>query len=531
MAPDISVGWSGMPSTLAETLSLVRSAKDDREGERLLALAIAAIESCMDARTILREVETMPTGHAQIRELAERTLELAEREGEVWGIRDAASALANYLDDHDAARSALVRGERAFAARGVRGYVWELLARGHAALFDDREAIERCLDAGQQVAEREHDVSDRCSVALGWAELIDRARGLAQLEQIERDIEDASGAWSLANAWAQVGDEAAARRVLERALERVALTDDALVIARAWASHRQPADAKRALAKAEALAQQFGDWYQMAEMAASTQLGDEAIRHALAGAERVVPDDEARMLLASAHATWLGDLAAADRLGPRGLRPELLRTARATLEGWSGSASRLFDLLRARVDDATLRSIAEADYGSDAALHHAALRDICTSGLVPRQLRWHPGEVLSLTRWVEGEGTNHLARALACTLLCLIPGDDDDLVTNGPILLDSCLILGEPLISACIELFVWRIETSEDPSEVDARLLVLFGQATIAPKDPRLGTLVSTVAEAAFEGLAGTMRERLWHELIDRVLAQLPELRRAFARG
>lgn len=226
------------------------------------------------------------------------------------------------------------------------------------------------------------------------------------------------------------------------------------------------------------------------------------------------------MTLATAYVGLLNDIEAADRHGPRGLRPEALRSPQRELAGWSGSASRAFDLLL---------QISKADYGTDAALHFAVLQDICTTGLLPRGLGWHPGEVLRLTRWSEGERTDHLARALACVILCLPFGDDDDLITNGPILLDSCSTLGEPLLSACIEFFVWRIETTDDDDDTHARLLLLLAQAALDPDDPRLASLTVEIAEQGVAGISNSMREDLWHELIGRLLASRPDLRQAIS--
>jgi hypothetical protein len=147
--------------------------------------------------------------------------------------------------------------------------------------------------------------------------------------------------------------------------------------------------------------------------------------------------------------------------------------------------ARLFDLLRARVDEPTLLKIARADYGADVRHNFDALTYICRAGVLSRgPLPWHPGEVLELTRWSEGEDTDHLARALACTILCLGPGDSlaAEIASNGPILLESCLALGGPLPAACVEFFVARRDVcphAED--EGCARLLVLLAQAAIAP--------------------------------------------------
>ncbi|MFV8751505.1 hypothetical protein ACNOYE_13250 [Nannocystaceae bacterium ST9] len=514
-----------MPLTIEDMLRRVETAADADEARRHLFDASAAIEGCHDARRVLQAAEQVPTlAEAELRELIDRTLTLALVEREVWGIRDAASALAGRLGDPDAAQAALVRGERAFAAEGVFGYVWVLLARGFAETLADLEGVERCLIAGRAQAERDGDLDDRCGVASAWAELIDCEQGRAQLELVEAASTEVRAAWSLANAWNALDDHVAARRVLDRALEHASSSEDSLTIARAWASHQLPGDALRAFARAEAQAQSFAEWFELADTATSIGLGEPAIRRALEQAEVRAGDADERMQLANAYAIWLHDFDAAERIGPRGLRPEALRELRCELDdasggsGWSGSGSRLFDELRARASEAMLRRIAGADYGSDFAQHFAALTELCASGLLPRQMRWHPGEVLALTRWSQGEQTDHLERALACALLCIVPGDADELATSGAILLESCLALGEPFRSACVELFVWRAEACEEGLDLPARLLILIGQAAITPDDPRLPALAETIGTRWIEDIGGSMREGLWRELIARWL-------------
>lgn len=507
--------------TIADMLRRAANATDPHEARRHLLDAAAAIEQCHDARQVLHVASQLAApSEAELRALVERTLQLALVEHEVWGIRDAAAVLANRLADHEAALAALVEGERAMAREGVPGHVWVLLARGFAEIVADHEGASRCLLAARAQAEHDGNLADRCTVAGAWAELLDRAEGRAQLELVEPAALEPSAAWSLANAWNALGEPSAARRVLERALEHARTCTDSLMLVHAWASHQLPSDALRALEQAATQAERFDEWLEIAAVATLVGLGEPAIRRALAQAELRAGDADARMQLANAYATYLHDVDAAERIGPRGLRPDALRERRVVLEGWSGCASRLFDELRARASEALLTSIAGADYGSDLAQHFAALDEICTSGLLPRRLRWHPGEVLALTRWSEGEQTDHLQRALACALLCIVPdaNGDDALLTSGVILLDSCLALGEPLRSACVELFVWRAETSEDELDVLALLLILIGQAAIAPEDARLPALAETIGTPWRAEVRGSMRESLWHQLLARWL-------------
>src|SRR5437763_711732 len=66
--------------------------------------------------------------------------------------------------------------------------------------------------------------------------------------------------------------------------------------------------------------------------------------------------------------------------------------------GWLRDAAGLFDHLRAGVDDARLRRVAENDYGWQADENLAELRAMCATGLVPRPV-WQTLEVLQLERW------------------------------------------------------------------------------------------------------------------------------------
>ncbi|WP_245495828.1 hypothetical protein [Rhizobium ruizarguesonis] len=82
------------------------------------------------------------------------------------------------------------------------------------------------------------------------------------------------------------------------------------------------------------------------------------------------------------------------------------------------------------LDEDDLRSIARADYGNDTDEHLAGLVDIVRLCELPSPLKWHPREVLELTRWSEPEQQDpgmaaRLSRqcAFACTVLLVSYGD------------------------------------------------------------------------------------------------------------
>ncbi|MGR9151266.1 hypothetical protein ACU8MT_17700 [Rhizobium leguminosarum] len=82
------------------------------------------------------------------------------------------------------------------------------------------------------------------------------------------------------------------------------------------------------------------------------------------------------------------------------------------------------------LDEDDLQSIARADYGNDTHEHLTQLVDIVRLCELPSPLKWHPREVLELTRWSEPEQQDlgmaaRLSRqcAFACTVLLVSYGD------------------------------------------------------------------------------------------------------------
>lgn len=127
------------------------------------------------------------------------------------------------------------------------------------------------------------------------------------------------------------------------------------------------------------------------------------------------------------------------------------------------------------------------------------LRDIYETGALPRPLDWHPLEVLSLTRWSEGERADHLARAFACAILCIDATSEAPRSgppeTVLPQLLDSCLRLGPEALVHLRGLAVALLESREEDD--DAPLLchgLLLCAAAVDPADPRLPALAARAA-------------------------------------
>lgn len=516
-----------MRRSLPDWLAL--AASDPSAADEHLDRALAQAETCHDWRTILADLAARPEGKPErLRAAADRTFERAVSERAIWGFRDVAEVRATRLDDVRGAREALEACAALFGEGRAHGYEWVLLAEGFVGSLGDRPGARRCLEAGRDGARAQANADDLAAIAVAWGQGVDRAEGLALLAETDALAANGSASpWTLANAWHALDDVDGAARVLDAALAAARGSEEARHVARAWSSHQQPERALRALARAEALASSAGEWLAIAEVAFDGQLGEARVRRALERAGALAADDGARARVAGALHHWLGDEAAAARVGSRGVRPEALRERVGTLDGWEASAQALFDWLRARVTTEQLTAIAHADYGMDAAKHLAALRDVCENGIVPRTLVWEPHEVLALTRWSTGERTDHLARALCCTLLCLSPSDFDELVTNGAILAESCLALGAEAIEGAERLFAWYAETEPDdgPDHPASLLLLFLLRVSHAPSDPRLDELARSIVEhpacepdALVEQLNDSMRAALWTDLIEQIL-------------
>ena len=465
--------------------------------------AIAQARRCHEWRTIANGLP----GEIDVESVAAPLLATAVAEHEIWGIRDAARIRAERGDDAgahaalEAGFAMLVRGPDPTTYRRTRGYEWVLLGRG-----GDAELQRRCLEAGLAHARARGDGDDLLELANAWCAVIDRTAGIELIREVERL--GTVRPWAIANAWDHLGEPAEVQRVLATALAAAATLADALHVARAWGSHAELA--RRAvpptpdvvadlvgrvvagLERGEALATGIDDWLQLAETAFDLKVGS-SIRRALDFAAAL---GEAPARVSAGYKQWLGDDAMAARLGPRGVRPDALRPRLRTASR-AATTEPLFDALRMRVTPAQLSSVAGADYGMDYAKHLAALEDICATGLVPDPLPWVPHEVCALTRWDEGERTDHLVRALCVTLVCL---SDGELATNGAILLESCRVLGlDP-----VPFFAWCLETADGDGELAVATLLLVLAGVPAPID----------LDALERELSGSLRVALWRELL-----------------
>ena len=126
----------------------------------------------------------------------------------------------------------------------------------------------------------------------------------------------------------------------------------------------------------------------------------------------------------------------------------------------------LFRLLGGQMTDSLLLQIAAADYGIQAEKHFAALKRLIRRPYRKTYLPWHPGEVLSLTRWTEvedGAYSSHLIRAFCSCALReppQIPGSVFGEYTFNH-LLTSCLALGPVYQAALGQMIVWSLGNME----------------------------------------------------------------------
>jgi len=503
------------------------AATDPAEVERCVTEALATASSFVDWVTLLRGLSDARLGSlAQLGEVADRLLGIAVAEGEVWGFREVARVRHALLADEPGAREALEAGVRTFAARPALGYQWVLLARGFVETLGDEAAALRCLAAVAARGRACGDPDDLCSVAKELHELGRTEEAVAALVEAEALAGGRiARAWTLANGWLAIGRHADGARVLEAALAAAGSSADALLVARAWSSWSDGDGVGRALAVAVERAQTAADWLSVAEVAFDTHGGEAVVRAALDEAAAGAGDDrELRAQVAVGYQRWLGDEAAADRVGPRGVRPDSLAAPDRRLEGWSASATSLWDWLRPRVGKDRLAVIAGADYGQDAARHLAALADIVETGLVPRQLGWYPGEVVELFRWSTGERVDHLSRAFCCTLLAIVPGDDS-FENTAPQLVGSVLALGPEATERAQELLAWRCETSEEGPDAAALLALVLLCTAADPDDPRIARLVEELEGHPWidpRALGIVLRQsvvpNLWKDLFEDIL-------------
>src|SRR5262245_17539233 len=523
---------------IAELVAEAESAQSDDACELLLTAAAAQATSAGEWKEILENLpQTAP--HALKRKLVDRAIACARAREEVWGFRRAAIAEARALRDPEAARATLRAAEDVLTTRAQQGRAlgveWAILAGAFSEALADRAQVLRTLNAGWDFAWAARDVENLGRVVNQWAGLVDKAEAVERLGRVE---EAAAGWGNLGGViywWRALGDAEAVRRTRERTLATTRSFEEVLRLVRSWNLYEEGSPGtEAAIARAEVLASTASEWFELAQAVVREATPEDTARRALDRAADLATDSALKVRIASAYVSWFRDEAAADRLGPRGVRPNDLRPRAAALAGWQPSASALFDWLCSRISPENLSRIAEADYGDDRDDHLAALEYMCETRLVPFVLPWCPHEVLALTRWGTHE-VNHVERALACTLL-LLASLEDEIINTGPILIDSCLALGEEAAALGVQLFAWRYETTDvDASDAPLTMLLLVMlRAAYHPDDPRIGDLIrqlvqSPDAPSLRQWMAESLRPELWSRLAQTILPKLRQIQPALS--
>ncbi|HEX2730306.1 MAG TPA: hypothetical protein VHM70_01825 [Polyangiaceae bacterium] len=502
-----------MHNAVARYCKRAKQASDGLERRQHLLRAIEHARTYTDWFSILLAIEREAQARDLLASVAEQMLSAARREGLSAGFVGTARALRQLGD-----------------------------ATGAAASLD--EGVERARNRG--------DIDGLCTLGHTFESHDDRTRATSLAESAEALLAgDPMRVWSVVSLWHDVDESERAARVLLAAARSASTFEVALHVAEYPLRDLGKAHVAVALDRACALARSAGEWFAIAEQARKASNDPQRVRAALdrAAAYDLSGDADLRARIALAYADWLDDTVAADAIGPRGVRPEALRTVRRQLTASPGSASALFDALRMQLSAAELQEIARADYGDDSERHAAALKHIQATGLVPPSLAWHPHEVVTLTRWSTGPGTAHVARAFCCTLLLLCA--DDETRDAAPILLESCLVLGGDLPAFATELFTWYASSDarfwggsrmpealgddEDEGADPAVLLaLLISLAANNPDARELESLSQRLLEESWydvdEIVHDGMRDDLWLTLVSQYLVPLRARRPALDR-
>jgi len=501
----------------------------------LARIGTAPLDECLDGAEAAAEraddwnaIAAACAGQGRVgaaRSAVARAIEVAH--GEHWPCRRAAEQLLA-LGDRDGARAAIAAIE---AAAPKQAYQWILLAKAYREVLADDDAVARCLARAPADT-----IDDLAALAAGHVELVgDRARAIELLERAEADAfarGELRALWDVANRWHGSLDEVArARDVLAAATAAATDADTTCWLAIAWGSLFGDEDAIRAaLARGEALAITPADWLALAEAYRDGGDGNredawdrDAVRRCLDAATAAQPSDAERARIAAGLRRWLGD----DVPDPAVAAPAAART----LPGWAIDERALFDRVRERVSAGVIDQIAGADYGCEVPKHRAGLIEIQRTGRIEAPMPWNPHEVLALTRWSEGEATDHVARAFACVALALehtMPAShhNSDLQSLLPQLIESAWLL--ELVDELHAFLAWLATTA--PYDADAAWAIVGLVLSAAQRDatdPRLAALIDRLEADPWvqADLARDLKEsivrRAWIAQIDRGFAAL----------
>lgn len=447
--------------TASELALRARMRRDPALLDRAEAVARDAVEWCAIADSQPRE----RAAHALSRALA-----LAGADVRVY--RNVARIQRTRFGDVAAAQHALAAGAAALLAADTQTAEWCALADGWRAAGDPDAAL-HYLEHARASART---VEDFCAIGdLDRAEVA--ARTVRDRVEIARACDDAQDLDRL-------------QANLAAGVTAIATVDDAITIARTLQRFGEPIG--DAFAAGAARAESARDWIGLARVAPS----DREAGRCFERADELA--DETNRNLVDCIARGLRFRGGArDEATATAVPADLVPWSARTL-GWPHDPQALFDLVRNAVPRTTIDDIARNDYGMDYADHLAVLDEIVTTGAVRHPLPWCPLEVLQLERWNEGDEIDHLARAFACTLLCIDDagplrwqdGNESTIAT----LLHSAIALGTEAVDAAIGLFAAMANAYRDDkydlmrsfAELALVLAAVWRDAT----DPRIAPLV-----------------------------------------
>jgi hypothetical protein len=420
---------------------------------------------------------------------------------DVAAFRFAARIHHQLLDDVAGAQVTLAAGSAALLGdRSTSSSAWRRLAEGWREL-GDLDTARHYLEHGRAFA---RDAEELCDIAEAYVRIADRETAQA----LVHEAETRGGWWAVANVvlrWFDDPDRA--RASLERGLREAGSVDDVVSITKAFVYiDAEPEDLDRCLAMAEPHASSVGDWIDLAWAHHVIVFDADEAHRCLVRAAQIATTDTDRHRIAYARHTWSLDaidgIPTTDDLPPFELRPAAFVRRAGRSSGWDRDPERLFDWLRGQLDRSRLERVAALDDGYRVEDNLAELDRIRSSGLVPHPLTWRAQQVCELERWTS-RSVDHVARAFACTVLCLDEAGpcsrtEGNESTLG-VLLESCIELGAEAVSGLTSLLAAMADayphTVRTSMPLFTELTLALAAAWLDPSDPRIESLVARLIE------------------------------------
>ena len=411
------------------------------------------------------------------------------------GLRAARNLARKHRTDGDvdaATRTLAAAAQALLDDPGTRAFAWRMLAAAWWEL-GDRDTAHHYLEHGRACATT---VEELCDLACGYHAIGGRDAAAALVSRAET----MAGEWTMIafTCEYELGDPERARACIDRGLRDPTDLDDALALVK-----RLPHDDQTIrdhLARISSLAVTSEDYIEIAGICHVVVFDLESADPYLDRAAALATDERTRHQIAYRRMHWSMGAESIDA-DPELFPSEILRGAGRRAPGWERDPSHLFDVLRSKIDRATLADIAENEpwEGYDATAD-AILVSFGATGRIPHPLSFQPRNELEVERY--GRGPDHLRRAFACAILCIdvagpSPGDSDggNDETSIPALLESCIALGPDAVDGALGLFVAMADAYP---KVDQNYKLLFAELGMVlaaawrdPSDPRLAPVIT----------------------------------------